>query len=89
MAVVDSGSGATILVQELFNKLASSNTKMLHIGGYPIMAVVDSGSGATILVQELFNKLASSKTKMLHIGGYPIMAVVDWLRSHDIGSGII
>jgi hypothetical protein len=31
IAVVDSGSEATILAQELFNKLASSNTKMLHI----------------------------------------------------------
>jgi hypothetical protein len=29
--VVDSGSEAMILAQELFEKLASSNTKMLHI----------------------------------------------------------
>jgi hypothetical protein len=31
IAVVDSGSEATILAQELFNKLATSNIEMLHI----------------------------------------------------------
>jgi hypothetical protein len=31
IAVVDSGSESTILAQELFGKLASNKTKMLHI----------------------------------------------------------
>jgi len=31
IVVVDSGSEATILAEELFNKLATSNIKMLHI----------------------------------------------------------
>jgi len=43
IAVVDSGPDATILAQELFNKLATSNIEMLHI---PITgAVLISASG--------------------------------------------
>ena len=37
IAVVDSGSEATVLVQELFNKLAASSIQMLHI---PIMNAI-------------------------------------------------
>jgi len=37
IAAVDSGSEVTILAQELFNKLATSDTEMLHI---PIMGAV-------------------------------------------------
>jgi hypothetical protein len=54
IAIVDSGSEATILAQELFNKLANSNPTMLHI---PITG--------TVLISAWGNRTKKIKTYVL------------------------